>query len=167
MVLDDGLSQPLLDGAMPPDVVAPPGALVVDDPPAPSILPLGAPPAAASPDCAAAAVDDVDNTINPVVRTNFDTHNIAMSTAIAAFAEVSVTPRCLTTPATMPAVAAATTPMDFLALLDQSLARNNDILLANVHANNDACLEQSLACNNDIFMATVCADNESSRATTL
>jgi hypothetical protein len=166
-VLGDGLLQPLLDSATPPDVVAPPGALAVDDPPAPPILPLVTPPATASPDHAAAAVDDADNAIDPVVRTNFDAHDIAMSTAIAAFAEVSATPRRLTTPATTPAVAAAMTPMDFLTLLNQSLARNNDILLAKVRADNDARLEQSLARNNDILMATVHADNESSHATTL
>jgi hypothetical protein len=139
----------------------------VDDPPAPSILPLVAPPATASPDRAAAAVDDADDAIDPVVRANFNAHDIAMSTAIAAFAEVSTTSQRLTTLATTPAVVAATTPMDFLTLLDQSLARNNDILLAKVCADNDARLKQSLARNNDILMATVCANNESSPATTL
>jgi hypothetical protein len=87
-VLDDGLSQSLLDSGMPSDDPAPQLALAVDDVPTGPVLHDIGTPAAASPDGAAATIDATDDANDPTVQANFNAHNCAMSMAIT---EVSAT----------------------------------------------------------------------------
>jgi hypothetical protein len=75
-------------------------------------------------------IDDTDNAIDPAVHANFDAHDHAMSTAIAAAA---TTPQQSNTQAdAIPATAA-----NFMAMLATNLAQNNAVLLGQIHAEQD------------------------------
>jgi hypothetical protein len=73
--------------------------------------------------------DNKNNAISPAVQDNFAAHNCAISTTIA---DVLVTPQRSSTTQT----AATPTSVNLMALLEQSLSCNNDVLLALVCAEN-------------------------------
>jgi hypothetical protein len=73
--------------------------------------------------------EDKNDAISPAVQDDFAAHDRAISTAIA---NVLVTPQCSSTTPT----AATLTSIHLMALLEQSLSRSNDMLLALVRMDN-------------------------------